>query len=118
MSSGTGLRGHSVEGHCLQPATTIGMEELVDGAQDDLSHHRRVHRLDRGRTSGTDGHLVALLDILQLAGSRDDLDAWEGDLHDKLPELRQVYAVSYTHLRAHETGRNLVCRLLLEKKKK
>ena len=22
--------------------------------------------------------------------------------------------VSYTHLRAHETGRNLVCRLLLE----
>ena len=30
----------------------------------------------------------------------------------------RVYAVSYTHLRAHETGRNLVCRLLLEKKKK
>ena len=28
------------------------------------------------------------------------------------------YSVSYTHLRAHETGRNLVCRLLLEKKKK
>src|SRR5674476_1555990 len=26
--------------------------------------------------------------------------------------------VSYTHLRAHETGRNLVCRILLEKKKK
>src|SRR5674476_1585529 len=25
-----------------------------------------------------------------------------------------VYTVSYTHLRAHETGRNLVCRLLLE----
>src|SRR5665213_4180450 len=30
----------------------------------------------------------------------------------------QQLAVSYTHLRAHETGRNLVCRLLLEKKKK
>src|SRR5678810_586997 len=27
-----------------------------------------------------------------------------------------IVAVSYTHLRAHETGRNLVCRLLLEKK--
>ncbi len=26
------------------------------------------------------------------------------------------HTVSYTHLRAHETGRNLVCRLLLEKK--
>src|SRR5678809_103040 len=28
-----------------------------------------------------------------------------------------MLTVSYTHLRAHETGRNLVCRLLLEKKK-
>src|SRR5674476_1516519 len=26
-----------------------------------------------------------------------------------------IQPVSYTHLRAHETGRNLVCRLLLEK---
>ena len=30
---------------------------------------------------------------------------------------KRMNAVSYTHLRAHETGRNLVCRLLLEKKK-
>ena len=30
---------------------------------------------------------------------------------------RLMQPVSYTHLRAHETGRNLVCRLLLEKKK-
>ena len=30
----------------------------------------------------------------------------------------EIQPVSYTHLRAHETGRNLVCRLLLEKKKK
>src|SRR5665648_1162928 len=29
-----------------------------------------------------------------------------------------IYAVSYTHLRAHETRHDLVCRLLLEKKKK
>eukprot|EP00658_Telonema_sp_P-2_P016758 TRINITY_DN16493_c0_g1_i1.p2 TRINITY_DN16493_c0_g1~~TRINITY_DN16493_c0_g1_i1.p2 ORF type:complete len:103 (-),score=24.57 TRINITY_DN16493_c0_g1_i1:93-401(-) len=29
-----------------------------------------------------------------------------------------VKAVSYTHLRAHETPEHLVCRLLLEKKKK
>ena len=29
-----------------------------------------------------------------------------------------VITVSYTHLRAHETKANLVCRLLLEKKKK
>ena len=29
-----------------------------------------------------------------------------------------IVAVSYTHLRAHETRHDLVCRLLLEKKKK
>eukprot|EP00658_Telonema_sp_P-2_P071689 TRINITY_DN60918_c0_g1_i1.p2 TRINITY_DN60918_c0_g1~~TRINITY_DN60918_c0_g1_i1.p2 ORF type:complete len:132 (-),score=12.17 TRINITY_DN60918_c0_g1_i1:73-468(-) len=29
-----------------------------------------------------------------------------------------VWTVSYTHLRAHETPEHLVCRLLLEKKKK
>src|SRR5665213_1303462 len=35
-----------------------------------------------------------------------------------LRKIEALYlAVSYTHLRAHETGRNLVCRLLLEKKK-
>eukprot|EP00658_Telonema_sp_P-2_P075440 TRINITY_DN64995_c0_g1_i1.p3 TRINITY_DN64995_c0_g1~~TRINITY_DN64995_c0_g1_i1.p3 ORF type:complete len:104 (-),score=16.67 TRINITY_DN64995_c0_g1_i1:12-323(-) len=32
-------------------------------------------------------------------------------------EGRHVIAVSYTHLRAHETPEHLVCRLLLEKKK-
>ena len=33
-------------------------------------------------------------------------------------DQRLFEPVSYTHLRAHETGRNLVCRLLLEKKNK
>ena len=32
--------------------------------------------------------------------------------------LEGMDAVSYTHLRAHETRHDLVCRLLLEKKKK
>ena len=31
--------------------------------------------------------------------------------------LTSIYSVSYTHLRAHETCADLVCRLLLEKKK-
>src|SRR5680860_1770188 len=34
------------------------------------------------------------------------------------PVGRSAHAVSYTHLRAHETDSYLVCRLLLEKKKK
>src|SRR5450756_1819817 len=33
-------------------------------------------------------------------------------------ELHGLATVSYTHLRAHETRHDLVCRLLLEKKKK
>src|SRR5450756_2293533 len=36
--------------------------------------------------------------------------------HRRLPP-RRLRAVSYTHLRAHETRHALVCRLLLEKKK-
>ena len=37
-----------------------------------------------------------------------------GDVNGNISHI----AVSYTHLRAHETKANLVCRLLLEKKKK
>ena len=41
------------------------------------------------------------------------------DSEDSCPEEFGLLAsVSYTHLRAHETVLDLVCRLLLEKKKK
>src|SRR5660398_333751 len=40
---------------------------------------------------------------------------WETDPESRVNRLSPV---SYTHLRAHETKANLVCRLLLEKKKK
>src|SRR5450756_2684129 len=39
---------------------------------------------------------------------------WEDREHQ---ELARIDSVSYTHLRAHETRHDLVCRLLLEKKK-
>ena len=45
------------------------------------------------------------------------------DIHDRWGAEPNVHvatglnAVSYTHLRAHETVLDLVCRLLLEKKK-
>src|SRR5450756_2661842 len=41
---------------------------------------------------------------------------WVGRLHPSLGGSAPR-AVSYTHLRAHETRHDLVCRLLLEKKK-
>src|SRR5665648_1234033 len=36
----------------------------------------------------------------------------------RFDHIRKGCPVSYTHLRAHETRHDLVCRLLLEKKKK
>src|SRR5450756_2727472 len=36
----------------------------------------------------------------------------------QVPQPVELGPVSYTHLRAHETRHDLVCRLLLEKKKK
>src|SRR5678816_1547761 len=36
--------------------------------------------------------------------------------HGGVFEIPELTAVSYTHLRAHETPEHLVCRLLLEKK--
>ena len=41
-----------------------------------------------------------------------------GRSYYKLISDTNPLAVSYTHLRAHETVLDLVCRLLLEKKKK
>src|SRR5678816_4363063 len=50
--------------------------------------------------------------VVYLTGSH----TW-ANLKDRLPPGDPT-AVSYTHLRAHETPEHLVCRLLLEKKKK
>ena len=50
------------------------------------------------------GHLAVAFDLPEPTFRHKMYDAYKG-------------TVSYTHLRAHETGRNLVCRLLLEKKK-
>ena len=47
----------------------------------------------------------------------DRLNALIEHLTDKSRPLPKLYPVSYTHLRAHETVLDLVCRLLLEKKK-
>src|SRR5450756_2887478 len=41
----------------------------------------------------------------------------KGRNQHKLRALTAAVPVSYTHLRAHETRHDLVCRLLLEKKK-
>src|SRR5665213_1040420 len=70
----------------------------------------------------------AIYHVLSRGDRRGAIFRDDGDCHDFIKTLAeacqktgfQIHAfcpVSYTHLRAHETGRNLVCRLLLEKKK-
>src|SRR5665811_1333655 len=87
--------------------------------------------------SGTDLGGVAIKGALQKAGVRGDqvdyvimgqvLTAGAGQIPARqaavkagipmsVPALSINKAVSYTHLRAHETVLDLVCRLLLEKK--
>src|SRR5674476_663645 len=52
-----------------------------------------------------------LLDMSRgwLGGQAPDLDSPEGFNHLFQPVLESASQISYTHLRAHETGRNLVC---------
>ena len=54
--------------------------------------------------------LAELQDLFELSIITQNVD----DLHERAGSLN---AVSYTHLRAHETVLDLVCRLLLEKNK-
>ena len=54
----------------------------------------------------------------QLGTSLDEIQSDSSFVDDLgADSLDTVEPVSYTHLRAHETRSNLVCRLLLEKKK-
>ena len=55
--------------------------------------------------------------MAHLAEQRGRLAASEGPGRPVAPRAG-LWPVSYTHLRAHETVLDLVCRLLLEKKKK
>ena len=57
--------------------------------------------------------------VVDRSGRIENANATFGELIDlPLDQLIDRSAVSYTHLRAHETVLDLVCRLLLEKKKK
>ena len=60
------------------------------------------------------GKRVRIKDLFHLGG---DVASLVQGVGERGCELGQD-AVSYTHLRAHETVLDLVCRLLLEKKKK
>src|SRR5665648_40568 len=56
--------------------------------------------------------LTQLLAAPNIASKR-----WAWEQYDYIVQANTMQTVSYTHLRAHETRHDLVCRLLLEKKK-
>src|SRR5450756_2664806 len=86
---------------------------------------RSAREGSRRRTSHTPS--VVLGEWFLSAAERDNPDSLLHSRHpdpqswttgnDVRPLVHGVASVSYTHLRAHETRHDLVCRLLLEKKK-
>ena len=53
---------------------------------------------------------------LHLKGTAFQLKVWQALLKIPIGDISTYTPVSYTHLRAHETVLDIVCRLLLEKK--
>src|SRR5665648_393275 len=88
---------HNVTGALFAPAP----EKSFDTSQ----WYRQLARCSRSFA------FVADLTVASLGGSLKTKQKLSGRLADAMS------AVSYTHLRAHETRHDLVCRLLLEKKK-
>ena len=56
--------------------------------------------------------------IVEQVHAWQQVESLEDETERVVAQARQRIPVSYTHLRAHETVLDLVCRLLLEKKKK
>src|SRR5678809_421161 len=66
----------------------------------------------------TENSIVVNGDDIKIYAQKDPAQIpWKDHQVDVVLECTGFFTdtVSYTHLRAHETGRNLVCRLLLEK---
>src|SRR5450756_899183 len=65
---------------------------------------------------------ASLISFLHIVGSKIcrfvGICPWHTHVAELFAVRICVIAVSYTHLRAHETRHDLVCRLLLEKKKR
>src|SRR5450759_4861381 len=92
---------------------------LLNGSDEEEDVERREvilhgHRVSYTEAGAADGPLLVL--VHGVAGNShtwdDAIFTLQRSVHVIAPD-----PVSYTHLRAHETRHDLVCRLLLEKKK-
>ena len=97
--------------HCVHVYTTLrlGVVHSVYVAKPDVVNPTRSRRLYDLRFC-----IERTVHVAQFTGGHATHCARSYDI--RLCDVRT--AVSYTHLRAHETVLDLVCRLLLEKKKR
>src|SRR5450756_1075431 len=88
----------------------ISKQQLLDEAQ------KKYEVLERQFASFTPEEMVrpGVIGTWSIKDTLAHLLEWQKMLMD----WYEAGSVSYTHLRAHETRHDLVCRLLLEKKKK
>src|SRR5678816_2409535 len=64
------------------------------------------------------GTSCCAIEMMSAAAAKYDWSRFGFEVARATPRQADVIIISYTHLRAHETPEHLVCRLLLEKKKK
>eukprot|EP00658_Telonema_sp_P-2_P052323 TRINITY_DN4052_c0_g1_i6.p1 TRINITY_DN4052_c0_g1~~TRINITY_DN4052_c0_g1_i6.p1 ORF type:complete len:113 (-),score=2.07 TRINITY_DN4052_c0_g1_i6:61-399(-) len=76
---------------------------------------RQAHTVIRVRQAQIPRHANTTMTVI-IAKVLSGGGAWMFEI--QVDTVAGVRSVSYTHLRAHETPEHLVCRLLLEKKKK
>src|SRR5665811_2481381 len=99
---------------------TEDLDTLLTALYVEIDDHVAPPRQGRGRRPRlTDAELVCLA-VAQVLLGFDCEHRWIRFAYCRLGHLFRYLPnpVSYTHLRAHETVLDLVCRLLLEKKKK
>ena len=95
----------------------FGIKFMGDGLKNVAGHKLREY-IDKYTSNPLMAVLVGIVVTIVVQSSSAATAITIGLVRAGLMKLEQAAgAVSYTHLRAHETGRNLVCRLLLEKKK-
>src|SRR5450756_2313739 len=86
--------------------TPDGKTMEAEAAHGTVTRHFRMHQQGKPTSTNPIASIYAWTRGLAFRGKLDGNQ-----------ELINFAAVSYTHLRAHETRHDLVCRLLLEKKK-
>ena len=101
------------------PWTTLDMSSINDSKQ--LTGSPRIYANAKPGIIMEAFSMAGASNLVFIINELDKANSGKGNGNPAdvlLTLLDNLGSVSYTHLRAHETGRNLVCRLLLEKKNK